>query len=203
MKIVLLGAPGSGKGTQAKLLSEEFNIPHISTGEILRTEIQLNSELGRQIDKIISKGNFMPDELMLEIIKKRIFMPDCEHGFILDGYPRSVDQAKTLSEITDIDYVIYLNINHQKVIDRLSNRWTCVNCQKSVIDANSKKCAFCGGELSKRTDDSTEVIKVRLNTYEKQTKPLISYYESSGKITEIDADQEIDKVFSDIKMAIN
>lgn len=204
MKILLLGAPGCGKSTQAKLITDMLNVPHISTGDMLREEIKSNSKSGQRAKIYISQGGLVPDDIIFDIVKKRLQNDDCKNGFILDAYPRNPSQAMELAKITKLDLVLYLKVDNKKVIDRLSNRLTCTDCQKSVPKSSGyANCPYCGGNLVQRPDDAEDVIKVRLETYEKQTKPLIEYYDKVSNLVVIDADQEVEKVFNDIKMAIN
>lgn len=198
-----MGVQGSGKGTQAKLLAEHLKIPHISTGDIFRS---LTGELKAKVDALINKGNLVPDSLTLEIIKERLSKPDCKRGFILDGYPRNIAQAKSLDTITKIEKIIEISLEDKESIRRLSGRRSCKSCNKEynvnipfLAPKEKEKCDICKKQLFQRDDDKTEVaIKKRLDIYHKETEPLLKHYKS----IKINGNQPIDSVFKDILKAL-
>lgn len=183
MKLVIFGPPGSGKGTYASRLKSKLNITTISTGDIFREAIKEGTELGKKIKKYLDSGQLVPDETVIEVVRNRIAKPDCKKGFILDGFPRTVEQAKTLEKAVKIDVIIKLLVPKQIIIERLSNRRTCKNCGeiynlKTLKPKKEGICDKCGGPLIQRKDDTIPVIKERLQIFEKQTRPLMRYYES-------------------------
>lgn len=203
MNIVLIGPQGSGKGTQAKLISEKYGIPHISTGDIFREIREDDSELGRKVRKLIDSGSLVDDDTTNQIVKQRLKKKDCKNGFILDGYPRNLGQAKYLDGILKINYVVDVEISDKVAVDRLSSRLTCRSCNAvyNTITNPPKKeniCDKCNGKLYQRDDDKPGAIKERLKTYHTQTKPLIDYYKNKRVLVEVDGREAIDKVFSDI-----
>jgi len=189
----MLGAPGAGKGTQAKKISEKFDIPHVSTGDILRKEIKNETELGLEAKSFVESGKLVTDELVIEIIKNFIQGDSAENGFLIDGFPRNLAQAKKFAEMLEeielkLDHVINIAVDNSEIINRLGMRRTCKECQKitSVAESsNGASCPECGGELFIRKDDEEEVIVHRLEIYEKETQPLIEYYSKSGVLTDI------------------
>lgn len=190
----MLGAPGAGKGTQAKKISEKFDIPHVSTGDILRKEIKNETELGLEAKSFVESGKLVTDELVIEIIKNFIQGDSAENGFLMDGFPRNLAQAKKFAEMLEeielkLDHVINIDVDNSEIINRLGMRRTCKECQKITSVAESSKgvsCPECGGELFIRKDDEKEVIAHRLEVYEKETQPLIEYYSESGILIDID-----------------
>lgn len=198
MKIILLGAPGSGKGTQAALVSEQLKVAHISTGDIFRDNIQRKTPIGLKIKSIIDGGNLCPDELTIEIVKQRLSEPDCKNGYLLDGFPRNITQAVALDGFAAPDKVIELAIPLEKIERRITGRRSCAKCKSSFhIDfiGDRKDCPNCGGELFIREDDNPTSVKERLSVYKAQTEPLIGYYKKQGKLLPIDADSSVEKVF--------
>jgi adenylate kinase len=204
--IILLGAPGSGKGTQASIIEKSLNFRKISTGEMLRNEVALKSVIGVELEQIINSGKLVPDEIVIKIIKKEIesFIQKT-NGFILDGFPRTVNQAKALDEMLDkismsVSKVIYLDIDENKLLDRISKRFVCKKCGENYnkIYKNTAiegVCDVCGGtEFLSRADDNAETLLNRLNAYKEQTAPLLPYYQEQGKMARIDADQKIKEV---------
>ncbi len=193
MNIVLLGAPGAGKGTQAKVISRNLGIQHISTGEILRSEIKKESELGDKAIKFVESGKLVPDEIIIEIIKNIITGGRSKNGFLMDGFPRNLKQAKMFSNMLDqlgikLDKVINIVVDNNEVIERLSKRMTCSVCKHVFsIDSNkgNLKCPKCNGDLVKRKDDSVEVIKHRLEVYEKESRPLVDFYAGKGLLVNV------------------
>ena len=201
MRIVLLGAPGCGKGTQASHIADRYNLPHISTGDIFREIIGSGTELGLEIKRIIDGGNLCPDHLTVEIVKQRLAKPDCKKGYILDGFPRNLYQAKALEEFATPDVVLNLHIDLDKIEKRITGRRICSKCGNSFhIDfiGNTKRCPICGNQLMIRDDDNPTSVKERLRVYSSQTEPLIEYYEKLNKLSTIDADKTIDGVFEQI-----
>ena len=205
MKIVLLGAPGSGKGTQAKRISEKMNIPHISTGDIFRDNIMRKTELGLKIKAIIDGGDLCPDELTIAIVRERLKEDDCKNGYLLDGFPRNLAQAKALDEHDAPDKVIELNIPLSKLEHRLTGRRLCSKCRSSFNTADIGEiidCPKCGGELYIRGDDNVDSVRERLSVYKSQTAPLIDYYKEQGKLLVVDADKTREEVFESILKVI-
>ena len=208
MHILLMGPPGAGKGTQAANLVKEFAIPHISTGDMFRAAVKEGTELGKQAKACMDSGKLVPDAVTIGIVKERLAKPDCEKGFILDGFPRTVEQADALSKILPeiglkLTRVLNINVPAAELIERAVGRRICKKCGATYhIKFNPTKvegvCDECGGELSQRADDSEATMKNRLSVYEAQTKPLIDYYQKAGLYTEIDGRQAIDKVTSDL-----
>lgn len=202
MRIVLFGPPGVGKGTQAKLLSEEFNIPHISTGDLLRVAVKHQTPLGKKAQQYMDAGNLVPDEIMIEMIREILGSPWAKRGFIMDGFPRTVAQARALDTTFQemdikLDGVISLRVEHEEVIRRLSGRRMCRTCgriyslRQLEILGDSPRCQDCGGELFQREDDKAETVRHRLNVYVKETKPLKDFYRQTGRFTQIDGMQEV------------
>lgn len=201
MKLILLGAPGSGKGTQAVLIAKELGIPHISTGDIFRDNIKRGTEIGLKIKAIIDRGDLCPDELTIEIVRQRLASPDCKEGYLLDGFPRNIAQAVALDKHHAPDKVIELAIPLEKIERRITGRRSCSKCSGSFhIDfiGDRKDCPDCGGELFVREDDNPTAIRERLAVYKAQTAPLIEYYEKQGKLFPIDADCSVEEVFANI-----
>ena len=208
MNLILFGAPGAGKGTQAVELAKRFNLIHISTGEIFREAIAEHSEMGEIANSYISKGNLVPDDITVKIVKERLAQEDCKNGFILDGFPRTLPQAECLDQIClelniNIDHVIDIEVNEDELIRRLSGRRVCKSCGASYhIDFNPSKvenvCDKCNGELYTRKDDEKESVAVRLKTYKSSTMPLINYYVNKGILVEINGQQEINDVLNEI-----
>ncbi|MBW2993030.1 adenylate kinase [Candidatus Woesearchaeota archaeon] len=190
MKIMILGAPGAGKGTIARMISKKYGIPSISTGDLLRNEIKKETELGRRAKAFIDKGELVLDELVIELLKERIKKPDAEKGFILDGFPRTIKQAEALEQITRMDYIFNLLVSDATVLQRLGGRWTCKKCGAIYHEVNipPKVEGICDkdeGELYQREDQKPAIIKERLRVYEEQTAPLLDFYED--KIINVDA----------------
>jgi len=192
----MLGIPGAGKGTQAKKISQKFNIIHISTGDILRNEIKKETLLGVEADEYLKKGKLVPDDVIIEIIKSEISRDESRDGFLMDGFPRNLKQAVMFSNILDelelkLDKVINIIVDKNEIIKRLDSRRVCTGCKRiysfnNFGDKNIVKCPHCGGKLIKRKDDSADIIKKRFTVYEKETKPLINYYEDKNLLVNID-----------------
>ena len=201
MKIILLGAPGSGKGTQARGISERYKVPHISTGDIFRENIKNRTELGKKVSAIIAEGRLCPDDITCELVKDRLNKEDCKNGYLLDGFPRNIFQAESLDGFSAPDKVLNLNVNLNKIERRLTGRRNCPACGGSYhtdFIGNVKTCPACGGELATRKDDNHETVKERLAVYSEQTEPLIGYYEKQGKLLNINGDKKIEEVFDEI-----
>lgn len=208
MRIILLGPPGAGKGTQAKVLAEKLGLAHISTGDILRQNIAENSDLGRHAKEFVNQGTLVPDELVTSMLIQRIYQPDTKDGFILDGYPRNINQAKTLDTLLkqrnmQIDLVIYLDTSLKVIIQRLSGRLVCERCGinfhiKNMPPEKEGVCDYCGARLYQRTDDKEETIRARLAIYKKESQPLIRYYAQEHKLHRLNADNEAEIVLNKI-----
>lgn len=209
MRLILLGPPGGGKGTVAKRLQAEFNIPVISTGVILREAVDKKSKLGIEVENIMRKGGLVPDHIILEIIKERIKQEDCKNGYIFDGFPRNIEQANSLEKLNKelnehIDCVLYFEIPFSKIIQRLSNRRVCKKCgiNYNLLSNPPKKnntCDLCGGELYQREDDKEETVRNRLEVFAKQTIPLKKYYEEKKLLTVVDANLSESVFFEQVK----
>jgi adenylate kinase len=208
MILVFLGPPGSGKGTQAKRLAEKLKVPHIALGDILREEVRLGTDIGRRAKELMNEGKLVPDELTIELTRQRIARDDCRRGFILDGFPRSEEQARALDTMLKekgwrIDQVIYFQISQEEVVGRLSGRRSCRNCGavyhlKNIPPKVSGRCDMCGGELYLRPDDEASVIRNRFEVYAKQTRPLIEIYQKRRILTELAASKPINETFEDL-----
>ncbi|MDD6282625.1 adenylate kinase [Oribacterium sp. HCP28S3_H8] len=208
MKLVMLGAPGAGKGTQAIKIADKYNIPHISTGDIFRANIKGGTELGLKAKSYMDKGELVPDDVTIGMLLDRIGADDCKNGYVLDGFPRTIPQAESLTRALAerderIDYALDINVPDDNIVKRMSGRRACPKCGSTyhVVYAAPKLeniCDKCGAELVIREDDKPETVKERLNVYHKQTEPLISYYKNEGILREIDGTQDLEKVFQDI-----
>ena len=208
MRLILLGPPGAGKGTQAKMLKEKFHIPQISTGDILRQAVKDNSDLGARAKIIMDAGQLVCDEVVIDLIKERIRQSDCENGFILDGFPRNIAQAEKLSETLiemnlKIDKVIDMEVTADEVVKRLTGRSTCADCGAmfhllSRPPKVSSVCDGCGGVLEQRPDDNRETIHERLKVYMESTAPLKEFYKKQGNLTMVEAKGSVEKIFSNV-----
>lgn len=202
--IILLGAPGAGKGTQAALIAEEYHIPHISTGDILRRNIKEGTPLGKEAKSYIDKGALVPDEVVIGLVKDRLSQSDCANGYILDGFPRTIAQAEELDKVAKIDVAVNIDVPFETIIERLGGRRVCV-CGETyhVSTLNGETdCKRCGKELFIRDDDKPETVKNRLKVYEEQTQPLIDYYRNQGKLADVLAVGSIQENFANVKKAI-
>lgn len=208
MNLVLMGLPGAGKGTQAEKIVEKYKIPHISTGDMFRAAMSDGTELGLKAKSFMDKGELVPDEVTIGIVRERLAKQDCEKGFLLDGFPRTVAQAEALENILaeiekKIDYVINIDVDQSILMERLTGRRICKECGSTyhlVFNPPSEEgiCDRCGGELYQRPDDNEETVKNRLDVNIKQTKPLLDFYESKGYLKNINGQQAIEQVFLDI-----
>jgi adenylate kinase len=203
MRLILLGPPGSGKGTQAKLLSEKFKVPQISTGDILRKAVKEGTELGRKAKGFMEMGLLVSDEIILNIVKERLQEKDCQTGYLLDGFPRTIPQSKALFKFLEekeekIDYVIDLNIDQEDLIKRLANRYTCRSCGKIFNLSSMSRCDYCNGELFKREDDECDTVKKRLAVYKEETEPLKEFFRKNGNIISIKKQGNVQEVFAEI-----
>jgi adenylate kinase len=204
MRLILFGPPGVGKGTQAQILSQKLNIPHISTGDILREAVKNQTELGLKAKSFMDKGELVPDDVMIGIIKEVLSSERCKNGFILDGFPRTLNQAKALDEMfkelnIKLDYVISIEVDDDEIIKRLTNRRTCRNCgavYNLLIDhiPEDNKCPRCGGELYQRSDDNLDIIKNRLKVYRESTQILLEYYDKKGILKKVNGVGEINHI---------
>lgn len=208
MKIVMLGAPGAGKGTQAIKIADKYDIPHISTGDIFRANIKGGTELGQKAKSYIDKGELVPDEVTIGMLLDRIAQDDCKNGYVLDGFPRTIPQAESLTEALksqgdQIDFALNIDVPDEAIIERMSGRRACPKCGATyhIVYAAPKTeniCDKCGTELIIRSDDKPETVKDRLNVYHQQTEPLIAYYKTAGVLREVDGTQGLPKVFEDV-----
>ncbi len=208
MNLIMLGLPGAGKGTQAKKLSIKYNIPHISTGDIFRNAIQNETELGKKAEEYLDSGGLVPDEITNNIVRERLKEDDCKEGFVLDGFPRTINQAEALEVMLEnmgrsLDLALYINVTREELIKRLTHRRTCSNCGAVYhldYDPPEKEgiCDKCGGELIQRSDDKEEVVKERLKINSRNLKKLIEFYKNENKFAEVQSDAGIDEVFEKI-----
>ena len=209
MKIVMLGAPGAGKGTQAKMISAKYQVPHISTGDIFRANIKNGTELGTKAKAYMDQGLLVPDELTLELIMDRFNNDDCKNGYVLDGFPRTIAQAEALTASLSakgeaLDYAINVDVPDENIVNRMSGRRACVSCGGTyhiIYNApkTEGKCDLCGGELTIRDDDMPETVQKRLNVYHTQTQPLIDYYQGENILKTVDGTKDVNQVFNDIE----
>ena len=206
MKIVLLGAPGAGKGTQAQKLVGDYGVAHISTGDLLRAAVKAQSKLGVEAKGYMDAGKLVPDQLVIDLVKERLAQDDAQKGFILDGFPRNTAQAEVLDkELAGmgiaLDAALLVDVKADVIIKRLSSRRTCRSCGYTA-GAGVDVCPRCGGEMYQRDDDKPETIKKRLDTYESQTAPLVGYYREHGILKEVDGDRPVDEVYADVKVLL-
>ena len=208
MKIIMLGAPGAGKGTQAKMIADRYGIPHISTGDIFRANIKEGTELGTKAKEYMDKGLLVPDELVVDLVVDRLTWEDAKNGYVLDGFPRTIPQAEALTEALakngeKVDYAIDIDIPDENIIERMGGRRACVTCGATyhIVNIPPKKegiCDKCGSELILREDDKPETVRKRLDVYHEQTQPLIDYYKSEGVLREVDGTVDMKDVFGAI-----
>ena len=207
--IILLGPPGSGKGTQAVKLSKELGIPHISTGDLFRENISKNTELGKKAKSFMDAGKLVPDELVLDMVYDRVSQPDCKKGYLLDGFPRTIPQAEALDKFLKNANLTVLNLNvpDEVIIKRIAGRLSCKDCgnvhHKDFSPSKvANQCDKCGGELTTRKDDQPEVVKERLKVYHTQTEPLVEFYSKQGKLVSVDGQKSPEEVFNDLLSAL-
>lgn len=211
MKIIMLGAPGAGKGTQAKMISEKYQVPHISTGDIFRANIKNNTPLGQKAKGYMDQGLLVPDELVVDLVVDRLAQEDCKKGYVLDGFPRTIPQAESLSKALEalgekIDYALNIEVPNDVIMNRMTGRRACVNCGATyhLVTIPPKKegiCDVCGSELILRDDDKPETVKKRLDVYQEQTAPLIDYYKNKNILIQVDGTlslEDVNKVVSEI-----
>ena len=209
MKIIMLGAPGAGKGTQAKQIADHYQIPHISTGDIFRANIKEGTELGKKAKEYMDKGALVPDELTCDLVMDRIDKDDCKNGFVLDGFPRTIPQAEALDKALSaagqsMDFAVDVDVPDEAIIGRMSGRRACLNCGATyhIVSIPPKKegiCDRCGEKLVQRDDDKEETVKNRLNVYHEQTQPLIAFYQEKGILRTVDGTRPMDEVFDAIQ----
>ena len=208
MKIIMLGAPGAGKGTQAKQIAGKYSIPHISTGDIFRANIKNGTELGKKAKEYMDQGLLVPDELTCDLVVDRIGQDDCKNGFVLDGFPRTIPQAEALTDALNklgesMDFAIDVDVPDENIVKRMSGRRACLDCGATyhIVSIPPKKegvCDVCGSELVLRDDDKPETVQKRLDVYHEQTQPLIDYYKKQGILKSVDGTQAMEDVFANI-----
>ena len=208
MFLVLLGAPGAGKGTQAAMISRKVGLAHIASGDLFRQAVEKGTKLGQSVKAYMDKGMLVPDEVTIQVISERLNEPDCQTGCVFDGFPRTVEQAKALdqtlaSQGKAIDKAIYVEVSDEELLRRLGGRWICRKCQTPYHEVTSppripSKCDKCGGELYQRSDDTEETVKERLKVYFAQTTPVLDYYKAEGKLVKVNGERGIDEVSEEI-----
>lgn len=213
MKLVLVGPPGCGKGTQAVLIREEYNVPQISTGDILRAAVREGSELGKKVGQLMNTGSLISDDIIIDVMKERIGKEDCRHGYILDGFPRTLGQARALDEMLGskaekLDAVISFEVSDEEVVKRLSGRRQCTKCGDGYHVEFKKPekngtCNKCGSSLYQREDDKEDTVRARLRVYRDQTEPLLNYYKKAGILKSVDGIGSIDEIFKKVSSLIN
>jgi adenylate kinase len=212
MNIVLMGPPGSGKGTQAEMMEQQMGLPHVASGDLFRENIRNGTDLGKQVQAILASGELVPDSITIDMIRQRMARPDCARGIILDGFPRTITQAEALDALfaergERLDHVLYIKVANEKLVERLAGRWFCKICQTPYhIVYNPPRvkgiCDKDGGELIQRPDDRPETVTNRLRVYFEQTAPLIAHYRERGLLSEIDGEQDIEQVNADIRLVL-
>ena len=205
IRLVLFGAPGAGKGTQADLIEEKYGYKKISAGDLIRAEVKAESEVGVKVKEIVARGDLVPDGIIIDLIKARVARDDVRNGYIMDGFPRTIEQARELSKIAvDQELCIMLQVDEAAVVERLLSRWTCKNCQAIFNEQNKKParagvCDECGGELYRRSDDNAESISKRIAVYNRETLPVINYYREKEILSEVESSGSISDVFARIE----
>ena len=209
MKIIMLGAPGAGKGTQAKMIADKYGIPHVSTGDIFRANIKNGTELGKEAKRYMDQGLLVPDELTVKILLDRVAQEDCANGYVLDGFPRTIPQANVLDEALTklgdaIDYAVNVDVPDENIVKRMSGRRACLKCGATyhIVTIPPKQegiCDNCGSEIVQRDDDKPETVQKRLQVYHDQTQPLIDFYNNKGILKSVDGTKDLDAVFDSIK----
>ncbi|MFC1968193.1 adenylate kinase [Chloroflexota bacterium] len=212
MRLILLGPPGAGKGTQATIVSQELGLAHIASGDLFRQALERGNELGLLAKSYMERGELVPDEITIRMILERVATPDCSQGFILDGFPRTLEQAKALDQVLiesgkTIDKAVYIKVSTQELLRRLSERWICRNCQTpyNILTSPPRetgRCDHCGGELYQRPDDIPERVQRRLEVYLAETMPLVEYYEKMGKLVEVNGEQAMGEVSRELMAAL-
>ena len=212
MNLLIMGPPGAGKGTQAAEIVKELKVPHISTGDMLREAVKKGTEMGKKAKEYMDKGQLVPDEVIIGVVKERLAQPDCKAGFLLDGFPRTLPQAEALDQTLKemgikLDNVINIRVPRERIVDRITGRRVCRSCGDTYHIVNkppkeNDKCDKCGGELYQRSDDTAETVNKRLDVYEAQTQPLLDYYGKQGIVVDINGDQPINRVLEDILSAL-
>jgi adenylate kinase len=212
MNLIMLGPPGAGKGTQAAMLAERLGIPHVASGDLFREALQAETELGLMAKSYMDRGELVPDEVTIAMIRERLLKPDCGKGIILDGFPRTIEQAEALKELLAeqgkmIDAALFIDASEDELVRRLSSRWTCRNCQAiyNLISNPPKeegKCDVCGGELCQRSDDAPQTVRNRIRIYWEQTSPLTNYYRDEGLLITIESEGGIERVQEKILEAL-
>lgn len=212
MRLLIMGAPGAGKGTQAALIKEYFAIPHISTGDMFREAISKQTKVGLEAKKYIDKGDLVPDSVTIELVRERLLKDDCKNGFLLDGFPRTIAQAQALDEMLEklklkLDAVLNVEIDDKILIDRIVGRRTCSVCKEGYHMTNKKPkvegiCDVCGGKIIQRVDDTEETIKNRLHVYHQLTEPVLTYYNKQGLIKNVSGRGNIEEIFTKVKLLL-
>lgn len=212
MYVIILGAPGAGKGTQADILSRELNLVHVASGDLFRQALEKKTELGLLAKRYMDKGELVPDEITIKMILERIGQPDCASGCLLDGFPRTLSQAQALDKALgnkgkSVDRAIYIEVPNEELVKRLAGRWLCRNCQTPyhIISSPPRiagKCDKCGGDLFQRSDDKDETVRERLNVFFAQTVPILNYYEQQGKLIRVNGNLKIEEVTKEILSAL-
>ena len=204
VKMILLGPPGSGKGTQGAALSKSLQVPEISTGDMLRQAVEEKTALGQQVGDVINQGCLVPDALIISVIEERISRADCGHGFILDGFPRTIEQGEALERVLpdSVDVVIYFNVSSEAVVARLAGRLTCRKCGAVYPNMDTSLCSVCGGDLYQREDDMTSTVLRRLELYREHTEPLVAFYRDKGKLAEINGEGSVEEIAQRVEEGI-
>lgn len=207
MRIILLGAPGAGKGTQAEFITAKLGVPAVSTGNLLRSAISEGTELGKKAAEYMNKGSLVPDELVIELVRERVKDPDCQKGMVFDGFPRTLAQAEALDRVMDIDMVLFLDVSDDAIVERMSGRRTCPKCQATyhVVSHPPKKegiCDKCGTALGIRDDDRPEVVRQRIAVYHKQTEPIVNHYKNKGLLKVVKGQEKLEDTTALVAAAI-
>ena len=207
MRIILLGAPGAGKGTQAEFITAKLGVPAVSTGNLLRSAISEGTELGKKAAEYMNKGSLVPDELVIELVRERVKAPDCQKGMVFDGFPRTLAQAEALDRVMDIDMVLFLDVSDDAIVERMSGRRTCPKCQATyhVVSHPPKKegiCDKCGTALGIRDDDRPEVVRQRIAVYHKQTEPIVNHYKNKGLLKVVKGQEKLEGTTARVAGAI-
>lgn len=208
MKLVIFGPPSAGKGTQAQKLSKKYGIPQVATGDLLREHVTKKTPIGIRVKEILDSGKLGPDDLIVQMIKDRVSLPDCRYGYLLDGFPRTMNQAKELEKMTDIDLVLSIAVDPEVLVERAIGRRICPKCAAVYhVKSNPPKktgiCDKCGAALVQRDDDKEETVRKRLKVYQEQTAPLVEHYRKLGKLVDIDGSRGIDGVFDQLVKAVD